>query len=185
MTGAALRSNSLLLSLLYLLAPWTSYVSTASADADDIVFFKNGGRTRGVVIDSDPVQGTRIKRYDGTIREIEASAIDHIVYGNTASAKPEAPPWRRGSQPTAAKPTPQPQQAPRPTAAPTPRARHEPAEPAYSSMQGALRIESTEPGEVFIEGGEYGATPLVIPNLSSGQHRVIVRFTLATPTHAW
>jgi hypothetical protein len=43
-------------------------------------------------------------------------------------------------------------------------------------MQGALRIESTEPGEVFIEGGEYGPTPLVIPNLSSGQHRVIIRF---------
>jgi hypothetical protein len=45
-----------------------------------------------------------------------------------------------------------------------------------SSALGSLRVESDEPGDVFIENAEYGPTPQVIQNLPAGPHRVLVRF---------
>jgi hypothetical protein len=351
-----------ILFLIFVLAPWTSEVSTARADADDVVFLKNGGRVRCVVLESDPETGARIKRYDGSIRVIEAAAIDHITYGGTAAtpsaatpvptparqatqpsviaplpppsgqttqpsgvapvpppahaptpsaaapvpspavqastpsaatpvpspavqpsqpavvdsvpppssqatppaaANPYQPSWRRPAQPTAAPPSRSQREATYPTynaspasrpqreeahptynssaasrpqreatyptynASPASRSQREEARPTYNSSgasqpqretayptyntspapqpqreeprstynssaasrpqreaaystsnssQGALRIVSTEPGEVFIEGGEYGSTPLTVHNLSAGTHRVTIRF---------
>jgi hypothetical protein len=113
-------------------------------------------------MESDPGKGTRVRLQDGTIRVYEAAAIDHISYaGSPAAALPLQP-----------APTPPPAALEPPltaAAAATP-------SPSLNAFQGAVRVESSEPGDVFIEGGEYGATPVVIPNLSVGQHKVIVRF---------
>lgn len=161
-----------LLFLTFLVAPWTSHISAVRADADDIVFLKSGGRARGLVIESDPATGTRIKLHDGTVRVFEAAAVDHVTYGDTRAA---------ATPPSAAKPAPNPPlrqpSGTQPSAASDARQPRPVAESlSYNPMQGALRIESSEPGRVFIEGGEYGSTPLVVPNLTAGQHRVTIRF---------
>jgi hypothetical protein len=59
----------------------------ARADGDDIVFLKNGGRVRGVVMLEDPKQGVKVKLGDGSVHEVPAADVDHIEY-----AKPAPPP---------------------------------------------------------------------------------------------
>jgi hypothetical protein len=154
---------------------WVAYLGAPAlvfAAEDDVVFLKNGGRARGVIIESDPAKSTRIRLQDGSIRTFEAAAVDHIAYGSDGAtlatpAKPAAP--AKSSPAVVAQPP-----AP-PSAAGAPA---QPAHPeaAWGVVLGSLHIESTEPGDVYIDGGEYGATPVVVPNLSVGPHKVVIRF---------
>jgi non-canonical (house-cleaning) NTP pyrophosphatase len=186
------------------------------ANADDIVLLKNGGRARGLVIESDPVKGTRIRLPDGTIRAFEAAAIQRIEYAGEAAAAPgtrsgpvPVPPPAAAAPtatPGAAVPTLQPSAARATSVAVAPAAQSSAAGTApavaaptqqqmqsaqqpwaaapapanadsgWSAVLGSLRIESSEPGDVSIEGGEYGAAPVLVSNLSVGPHKVVIRF---------
>jgi hypothetical protein len=116
-----------------------------AAGVDDIVFLKNGGRARGLVLESDPRSGARLRLEDGTLRWYDANAIDHIEYGSTTSS-------------------------------PTPLAPGSQLVTIGDRSSGALRIESSEPGDLVLDGGDFGTTPQLIERLAPGPHRVIIRF---------
>jgi hypothetical protein len=85
-----------------------SLAGTAWAgDSDDVVFLRNGGRLRGMVIEDDPATVT-IKLPDGTVRALARAKVKQIEYGATNPAIP----------PAAAVPLPPPVLAPGPAAPP-------------------------------------------------------------------
>jgi hypothetical protein len=123
-------------------------LAPTNAYADDIVFLKGGGRVRGTVIEEDPKAGVRIKLADGSFRTVTHAQVDRVEY-----APAEAPP-----------PVPV---VPAPAAA---------AVVAPTSLGGRLVVTGTAPGNVFLDRGQVGRTPLDLPAVPAGFHRVTVEF---------
>lgn len=122
---------------------------TVASDIDDTVFLHAGGRLLGVVIADEP-ESVRVRLPDGSVRTLARSEVDHVTYGGETASVPAEP---NRAEPVAAKGS---------------------RAPAWGV--GTLRFESTEPGEIWIDGGSYGATPRVVENLAAGAHRVVVKF---------
>jgi hypothetical protein len=99
------------------------FIWPASAHADDVpdtVFLRNGGRARGMVIESDPHTGTRMQLPDGTVRSYDAAAVDHITYGTSPqpTAAQPTPAAKPAAQPKVAQPAPAVQPLPAPAVQP-------------------------------------------------------------------
>jgi hypothetical protein len=125
---------------------------TREADSPaDTVFLKGGGRLRGQVMEEDPVSGVRIKLPDGQVRTVPADKVDRVKYGKT------------GGDPSP------PAALPRPPSTTS----------AAASTAGTVRVSSTEPGTVFVDGGQVGkmgTEGFEISGLTPGLHRVKVEF---------
>ena len=141
----------------------------AHADADDIVFLKNGGRMRGVVMLEDPKQGVKIKLGDGSVQQIAPGDVDHIEYGKPApppvAPLPAGPAPPRRPLPAAASRSPAPVVPPgavggppAPVAAPPAPAvsAPEPEPPPASEAPHRLHLGvAVEPGGMFLLAGGY------------------------------
>lgn len=134
------------------------------ARADDVVFLKNGGRVRGVVVVESPRDGVRIKLADGRIRDVPAAEVDRVAYDADAAAPAPAAPTAP-AEPAPAEPPP----VLPPSAPPAP-------PPPPPPKTGALSVDADEKALVTIDGAEAGWTPLHVDRVDAGRHTVEVRY---------
>ncbi|MFO0554470.1 MAG: hypothetical protein U0271_39170 [Polyangiaceae bacterium] len=66
-------------------------LSGAALARADEVRLKSGGRVRGNIMEEDPTTGVKIQMADGTIRTIEASEVQRVIYDEPKSPEDKEP----------------------------------------------------------------------------------------------
>jgi hypothetical protein len=67
-------------------------LSARAGDTDDVVYLRNGGRLRGIVVEDHPLKGSTIKLANGSVRRLKVSEIREIRYYDALAAKKAACP---------------------------------------------------------------------------------------------
>jgi serine/threonine-protein kinase len=129
-------------------------------------------------IPSTPKKRSSVGLVVGAVVLVVVGVGGYLAFANKAAPNPPpAPPPAQASQPPAAPPVIAPV-APQPAPPPQPRrgtVRPPPAPPTSpAAAQGFISVNSNPPGNLFIDGRDFGPVPVIDQPLSAGRHTIRV-----------